>query len=124
MRQAWAPVEAFSKALPWSEGLGFFLFPTVFSPQFPLCQEPSRPPVLCRAALPKEHGGSPGLAALPALLPRGLAALGGPSKALTHRGSFPGQSLGFRALVAAAAPQPCYLSCLPHPGLEHLCRLL
>ena len=68
-RQAWALAEAFRKALPWSKGIGFFLVPMVFSPQFPLCQEPSRPPVLCRTGLPKEHGGNPGLAALPALLP-------------------------------------------------------
>lgn len=51
-----------------------------------------------------------------------LAAWGGPSKALTHGASFPRQALGFRALVAAAAPQPFYLCCLPRPGLEHLCR--
>ncbi|XP_061219648.1 maestro heat-like repeat-containing protein family member 7 isoform X2 [Neopsephotus bourkii] len=64
--------EAFSMALPWARVLAS-LFPMVFPPsQCPFCQEPSWLPVLCRTALPKEHGGRPGLAALPALLPSSL----------------------------------------------------
>ncbi|KAM6311268.1 uncharacterized protein O3Q21_011190 isoform 2-T2 [Podargus strigoides] len=42
------------------------------SVKFPLCQEPSRPPALCRTGLPKEHGRSPSLAALLPLLPSQL----------------------------------------------------
>ena len=89
-RQAWALAEAFSKALPWSEGLGFLLFSFSHGLLSPV---PSLPGAVS-APSPAQDGTAqgtwweprPGSSPCPAAQ---LAALRGPSKAPAHRGSFP-----------------------------------
>ncbi|XP_061326311.1 uncharacterized protein LOC133277970 [Pezoporus flaviventris] len=75
-----------------------------FPPQCPFCQQPSWPPVLCRSALPKEHGGRPGLAALPARLPSSLL-WEGPAQLRPSR-ILPWGSLRFGAFVALLPLSP------------------
>ncbi|XP_061326225.1 uncharacterized protein LOC133277925 isoform X1 [Pezoporus flaviventris] len=95
--------EAFSTALPWAR-VSASLFPMFFPPQCPFCQQPSWPPVLCRSALPKEHGGRPGLAALPARLPSSLL-WEGPAQLRPSR-ILPWGSLRFGAFVALLPLSP------------------
>lgn len=99
-------------------------FPRLFDPQSPLCREPALPSVLRRTGLPQEHGGSPGLAALPAqgCCPA-LAALGaGAGKALQSSDS-PGiqpRRTWLHGFGPSCCPSALLMFCLPRPGLVPL----
>lgn len=97
--------EAFSKALPWSEGLAFFLFSFSHGLVSPV---PSLPGAVS-APSPVQDGTAqgtwweprPGSSPCPAAQ---LAALGGPSKAPAHRGSFPWAESGVQGFGRSCCP--------------------